>query len=145
MSFTFHPFLVHFPIAFLFGAFIFHSIHLIKSNWISKTIGLWVVGLSAMFSIFASITGEWELVKAGKNNYSTEIISLMKLHETMGNLVTWGSIVFFIFWIYLFYNYKNDRRNDIMAFAFLALLVGAVFFTAYLGGTLVWTHGVGTP
>ena len=32
-----------------------------------------------------------------------------------------------------------------MAFAFLALLVGAVFFTAYLGGTLVWTHGVGTP
>ena len=98
-----------------------------------------------MFSIFASITGEWELAKAGKDNYSTKIISLMELHETMGNLVTWGSIVFFIFWIYLFYNYKNDRRIDIMAFAFLALLVGAVFFTAYLGGTLVWTHGVGTP
>ena len=77
MSFAFHPFLVHFPIAFLFGAFIFHSIHLIQSNWISKTIGLWLVGLSAMFSIFASITGEWELAKAGKNNYSTEIISLM--------------------------------------------------------------------
>ena len=69
----------------------------------------------------------------------------MKLHETMGNLVTWGSIVFFIFWIYLFYNYKNDRQNDIMAIANLALLVGAVFFTAYLAGTLVWTHGVGTP
>ena len=145
MSFTFHPFLVHFPIAFLFGAFIFHSIHLIQSNWISKTIGLWLVGLSALFSIFASITGERELVKAGENNYSTEVINLINLHEIMGNLVTWGSIVFFIFWIYLFYNYKNDRRIDIMAFAFLALLVGAVFFTAYLGGTLVWTHGVGTP
>ena len=40
---------------------------------------------------------------------------------------------------------ESKKYPDIMAFAFLALLVGAVFFTAYLGGTLVWTHGVGTP
>ena len=145
MSFTFHPFLVHFPIAFLFGAFVFHAIYLIKSNWIFQTIGLWLVGLSTLFSIFASITGQWELIKAGQKNYSTDVVNLMNQHETMGNLVTWGSIIFFIFWIYLFYNYKDNRRIDIMIFAFLLILVCAVFFTAYLGGTLVWTHGVGIP
>ncbi len=143
MPFTLHPFLVHFPIAFIFGAFILHTIHLIKSNWIHKTTGLWLVGLSAIFSIFSSITGEWELKKATEKNYSTEVTNLMNQHEIFGNVVTWGSIIFFIFWMYLFYNYKDDRRIDIIAFAFLFLLVCAVFFTAYLGGTLVWSHGVG--
>lgn len=143
MSFTLHPFLVHFPIAFIFGAFILYTIHLIKSNWIHKTTGLWLVGLSAIFSIFSSITGEWELKKATEKNYSTEVTNLMNQHEIFGNVVTWGSIIFFIFWMYLFYNYKDDRRIDIIAFAFLFLLVCAVFFTAYLGGTLVWSHGVG--
>ena len=122
MSFTLHPFLVHFPIAFIFGAFILHTIHLIKSNWIHKTTGLWLVGLSAIFSIFSSITGEWELKKATEKNYSTEVTNLMNQHEIFGNVVTWGSIIFFIFWMYLFYNYKDDRRIDIIAFAFLFLL-----------------------
>ena len=92
---------------------------------------------------FSSITGEWELKKATEKNYSTEVTNLMNQHEIFGNVVTWGSIIFFIFWMYLFYNYKDDRRIDIIAFAFLFLLVCAVFFTAYLGGTLVWSHGVG--
>ena len=39
----------------------------------------------------------------------------------------------------------EDRRVDILALAFLVLLVGMVSFTAYLGGQLVWVHGVGTP
>ena len=39
----------------------------------------------------------------------------------------------------------DDKRIDRLMFAFLFLLVGFVFFTAYLGGTLVWVHGVGTP
>ena len=69
----------------------------------------------------------------------------MKLHEIMGNIITWGSIIFFISWIYLFFNYMDDKRVDKLMFAFLFLLVGFVFFTAYLGGTLVWVHGVGTP
>jgi uncharacterized membrane protein len=63
----------------------------------------------------------------------------------MGNIVTWGSITIFLIWIYLFFKNMEDRRIDILALAFLTLLVGMVSFTAYLGGQLVWVHGVGTP
>ena len=145
MDLPFHPFLVHFPIAFLFGALVLHTIHLCKPNWNCRVLSLWLVGLSTIFSIFASISGEWELIKAREKGYPSEIIELMKLHEIMGNIITWGSIIFFISWIYLFFNYMDDKRIDRLMFAFLFLLVGFVFFTAYLGGTLVWVHGVGTP
>ena len=77
----FHPFFVHFPFAFLFGALIFHSVYLFKPNWISRVISLWLVGLSTIFSIFASISGGKELIKAGEKGYSSEILDLMKLHE----------------------------------------------------------------
>jgi uncharacterized membrane protein len=69
----------------------------------------------------------------------------MNRHELMGNIVTWGSITIFLIWIYLFFKNMEDRRIDILALAFLTLLVGMVSFTAYLGGQLVWVHGVGTP
>jgi len=145
MNLPFHPFFVHFPIAFLFGALIFHSVYLFKPNWISRVISLWLVGLSTIFSIFASISGEKELIKAGEKGYSSEILELMKLHEIIGNIITWGSIVFFITWVYMFFNYKDDKRIDKLILAFLFLFVGLVFFTSYLGGTLVWIYGVGTP
>lgn len=145
MDLPLHPFLVHFPIAFLFGALVLHAIHLWRPNWICRVVSLWLLGLSTIFSIFSSVSGEWELIKAGEKAYPSEVIELINLHETMGNIITWGSIIFFISWIYLFFNYMDDKRIDKLMFAFLFLFVGLVFFTAYLGGTLVWIHGVGTP
>jgi uncharacterized membrane protein len=107
MNFPLHPALVHFPIAFLYGALILHSIHLWRPNWICRVVGMWLLGLAATISIFAAMTGEREVAKAGQMGYSTEI--------------------------------------DSLAFAFLLLLVTIVSFTSYLGGQLVWVHGVGTP
>jgi len=106
---------------------------------------MWLLGLSAFFSIFSSITGEWEFNKAGEMGYNTALLEMMNLHKTLGNIVTWGSIVLLIGWVYLFFKSMEDKRIDKLAFAFLFLLVGTVFFTAYLGGQLVWIHGVGSP
>jgi len=145
MNFPLHPALVHFPIAFLFGALILHAIQLWRPHWMCRVIGMWLLGLSVVFSIFSAITGEREVARAGQVGYSTEILELMNLHELMGNIVTWGSLLLLIFWLYLFFKNMEDRRIDILALAFLVLLVGIVFFTALLGGQLVWIHGVGTP
>ena len=106
---------------------------------------MWLLGLAALSSIFASITGEWELTKAGETGYPTAAIEMMSRHELMGNIVTWGSIIICIGWVYLFFKRMDDRRIDKLAMAFLVLLVMIVSFTAYLGGQLVWVHGVGTP
>ncbi|MBC8346417.1 MAG: DUF2231 domain-containing protein [Candidatus Marinimicrobia bacterium] len=145
MDFPLHPALVHFPIAFLYGAFILHAIQLWRPYWICRVIGLWLLGMAAFFAIFASIAGEREMIRAGQVGYSTEIIEIMNRHELMGNIVVWGSIILFIVWITLFFKNMKDRRIDILAFAFLFLLVGIVTFSAYLGGQLVWVHGVGLP
>ena len=145
MNFPLHPALVHFPIAFLYGALILHTIQLWRPNWMCRVIGIWLLGLSAALSIFSALTGEKEAARAGQVGYSTEILEIMNRHELMGNIVTWGSITIFLVWIYLFFKNMEDRRVDILALAFLTLLVGIVSFTAYLGGQLVWVHGVGTP
>ena len=141
----FHPFLVHFPIAFLFGAMILHGIHLWRHNWICRAVGLWMIGLAALSSIFASISGGHELKKAGEIGYPIEVIQMMNRHELMGNIITWGTIIFFICWVYLFFKRMDDRRIDKLAMAFIMLLVILVSSTAYLGEQLVWVHGVGTP
>ena len=145
MNFPLHPALVHFPIAFLYGALILHAIQLWRPNWMCRVIGIWLLGLSAALSIFSALTGEKEAARAGQVGYSTEILEIMNRHELMGNIVTWGSITLFQVWIYLFFKNMEDRRIDILALAFLTLLVSMVSFTAYLGGQLVWVHGVGTP
>ena len=145
MNFPLHPALVHFPIAFLYGALILHAIQTWRPNWMCRVIGMWLLGLSAALSIFSALTGEKEASRAGQVGYSTEILEIMNRHELMGNIVTWGSITIFLVWIYLFFKNMEDRRIDILALAFLTLLVGMVSFTAYLGGQLVWVHGVGTP
>ena len=145
MNTPLHPTLVHFPIAFLYGALILHAIQLWRPYWICRVIGLWLLGMAAFFGIFASIAGEKDLAHAGQVGYSSEIIELMNRHELMGNIVVWGSIIFFIAWITLFFKNMRDIRIDKLAFAFLLLLVAVVSFSAYLGGQLVWVHGVGTP
>jgi len=145
MNFPLHPALVHFPIAFLYGALILHAIQIWRPNWMCRVIGMWLLGLSVALSIFSALTGEKEAARAGQVGYSTEILEIMNRHELMGNIVTWGSITIFLVWIYLFFKNMEDRRIDILALAFLTLLVGMVSFTAYLGGQLVWVHGVGTP
>jgi len=143
MNLPLHPFFVHFPIGFLVGALILHAVHLIRPNWICRVIGLWLTGLSGISSMLASITGQWEFNKTLSQDYSQEIIQILERHQMLGNIVTWGTIVFFVIWVSLFFKKISDYRIDKIAFFILLILVGVVLFTAYLGGTLVWKFGVG--
>ncbi|MED5247968.1 MAG: DUF2231 domain-containing protein [Candidatus Neomarinimicrobiota bacterium] len=143
MNLPLHPFFVHFPIGFLIGALILHAVHLIRPNWICRVIGLWLTGLSGISSMLASITGQWEFNKTLSQDYSQEIIQILERHQMLGNIVTWGTIVFFVIWVNLFFKKMSDHRIDQIAFFILLILVGIVLFTAYLGGTLVWKFGVG--
>ena len=64
MNFPLHPALVHFPIAFLYGALILHAIQLWRPHWMCRIIGLWLLGMSAVISIATSIAGEREMIRA---------------------------------------------------------------------------------
>ena len=145
MPLPLHPAIVHFPIALITTALILHGIQLWKPNWLGRVVGLWLMGLATIFSIAAVLSGKKEAAKAGEIGYPTETLIFIERHETIGNIVVWGSILFFGGWIYLFLKYKNDIRLDKLALAFLLLLFMIVTISAYTGGQLVYIHGVGTP
>ena len=140
-----HPAIVHFPIALITAALILHGIQLWKPNWLGRVVGMWLMGLATIFSIAAVLTGQKEAAKAGEIGYPTETLIFIERHETLGKIVVWGAIIFFVSWVYLFLKYKNDIRLDRFALAFLLLLFMIVTISAYTGGQLVYIHGVGTP
>ena len=140
-----HPAIVHFPIALITTALILHGIQLWKPNWLGRVVGMWLMGLATIFSIAAVLTGQKEAAKAGEIGYPTETLIFIERHETLGKIVVWGAILFFVSWVYLFLKYKNDLRIDRLALAFLLLLFLIVTVSAYTGGQLVYIHGVGTP
>lgn len=145
MPFPLHPAVVHFPIALITAALIFHTLHLYKPEWINRTIGLWLLGLSTIFSIVAVLSGQKEIQKAGELGYPTETLILIERHQTIGNIVVWGSILLFIGWLFLYLKNQVNNKVNHLAFAFLLLLFVIVIISGYTGGYLVYIHGVGTP
>ena len=45
--------------------------------------------------------------------------------------------------LYLYFKKMDDKRIDRVAQIILIAIVVAIFFTASIGGNLVWEHGVG--
>jgi len=54
------------------------------------------MGLATIFSIAAVLSGQKEAAKAGEIGYPTETLIFIERHETIGNIVVWGSILFFV-------------------------------------------------
>jgi len=145
MDIPFHITLVHFPIALIVSAFIFQALYLMKSNMICRTMSMWLLGLAAVMSIPATITGQKEAVLAGQSGLETIVLETIQRHEFMANLTSWGSILVAFLWLYFFLKNPHDLKIDRLALAFLGLLTGIVLFTNYLGGLLSHGYGVGMP
>jgi len=143
MYYPLHPFFVHFPIGFLVAALILQTVHLIRPNWICRIVGLWLTGLSSISLLIASITGQSEYVKAIAKDNSMEVVNMLENHRLFGNIITWVTVIFFIFWLYLYFKKMDDKRIDRVAQIILIAIVLAIFYTASIGGNLVWEHGVG--
>lgn len=142
---SWHPFLVHFPIALLVAAFLFHGFQVWKPHLICRLMGLWLLGLATVFSFLAGLTGQREATRAGEEGYSTAVLQLIQRHETLANLTIWGALLILVVWLGLFLRDREGRRVDRLALAFLGLLAAAVVATGLVGGQLVHTHGVGIP
>ena len=82
MQFPLHPAVVHFPIAFITAALIFQILHVLKPNWINDSIGLLLIGLSAIFSLASVLSGQNEMQKAGELGYPTETHILIDKQQT---------------------------------------------------------------
>ena len=143
MKIPLHPLVIHFPIAFIYGALFFTGLQLIKPNWTCRIVGLWMLGLSSITSVLASITGQLEIKKARSSDYSSAVHEILDKHEFYGNMITWLTLLTFLVWLYLFFKYMDNKLFDKMIFIMLIILTTMVTITGYYGGTLVWEHQVG--
>ena len=108
-------------------------------------IGFWLLGLSILFTFLSNLTGKKAALIAGGKSFPTHSLELLRFHERLADVLTWGSPILFCLWIFFFFRNMENKRIDHLALAFLGLLSAVALATGYLGIQLVYTHGVGTP
>lgn len=139
---SFHPKVIHFPIAFLLGYFLFELLGIVfKKEFLSKAAHLLLL-LGVLGALAAVMTGrEAEETFEYWNKQSGE---LMEEHEMFANLTFWyftGILV-----LRTFVTFKN-KFVGIVKYAILVLAFVGVYFiyqTGEYGGKMVYEHGVGT-
>lgn len=133
----FHPFIVHFPISLYFLAFFFEIIRK-KVEWVHENISLLIFILASIFSVPSSFTGD----SAKLNIRDTSgIINILENHENMGTIVTAFGILFSFFLVYMKLKYPTKNLSIFRKSIFL-LMTLMVFYTGFLGGTIVHDFGV---
>lgn len=130
-----HPFLVHFPIAFISLLYIFQIFIVLIPNTIPKHLNLWILIPSTISTIPTMISGQ----KTEKllDTLCPEAIEALHYHKIFANITVWGLILLSFIWIYITLKNKATKEFQKLMLAFLTILFISVTITGYLGGQLV--------
>ena len=135
---SFHPLVVHFPIALLLTALLLDASALALKRPHLHRVALWNLCLGTLGAGTAVLTG---LQAEDVAKHSFEIWKVMGLHERLGittlilGLMNCGLRLG-----------KRDRltsRLRAMSLALMVAMASTLIFGAYLGGRLVYEFGVG--
>lgn len=134
-----HPMIVHFPIALITVGFFADVVFLFFKNekCLSKT-GFYLMVIGAVAAVAAWTTGQLFTTEPVQG----EIVRVFERHET-GALIT--MIIMIIgasFRIYLVIKKKEETKLKWVVFALYLLGFGAVTFTGFMGGTMVFNFMV---
>jgi len=133
-----HPKVVHFTIGIFGAAVLFEIIAaLIKKESLkhAATWNIYLAALSAASSIITSLLAE---SRVPHNEQAHEI---METHETLGYVIL-GIILVLAIWRLLLRNRPLQKLESL--YLFIAILgIGLTIYSGYLGGEMVYTHGVG--
>jgi uncharacterized membrane protein len=135
-----HPIIVHFPIALITVGFLAEVVALFfrTEKCLSKT-GFYLMILGSLAAIAAWGSGQLFTEEPTQG----EILKVFLRHET-GALVTMILIVIgTLFRIWLVVKKKEESRMKWIVFGFYLLAFGAVTFTGYMGGTMVYNFMIG--
>jgi uncharacterized membrane protein len=136
-----HPAAVHFPIALLPMAFLLEAVgHFAKRDELRKA-AIWLLVVGVMAAWLAVLTGYLAQEYASQTVRESRGLELLQLHSKMAYFVTalWSGLL--LGRIYLERPETERWRTLWLAFAFLGCLL--IFFTAYLGGRMVYEFGAG--
>jgi len=137
-----HPKVIHFPIAFLLGYFLFEFLGIVlKKEFLSKAAHLLLL-LGVLGAFAAVLTGrQAEEAFEYWNKQSSE---LLEEHELYANLTLWYFAVLLM--LRTFISFKK-KFVGIVQYVILVLALVGVYFVYEAGehgGKMVYQHGVGT-
>jgi uncharacterized membrane protein len=135
-----HPMVVHFPIALILVGFLADFVFLLyrKEACLHKT-GFYLMFLGALAALVAFLTGEF----LTSHPEEGEIMGVFKQHE-IGAWITLISILIGIILritLQVAGKMETSLRWAVLAVYFIAF--GAVSFTGYIGGSMVYNFMVG--
>jgi uncharacterized membrane protein len=132
-----HPMIVHFPIALITIGFFADVVFLFfkSEKCLSKT-GFYLMVIGALAAIAAWSTGQLFTNEPAQG----EIVKVFEKHET-GALITMILMAIgAILRIYLVVRKKEDTSLKWVVFVLYMLAFGAVTFTGFMGGTMVYNY-----
>ena len=135
---TWHPALVHFPIALLFVAVGLEFFGFFRSNERVSWAGNLILILGTIGLCFSFISGNFAEIWAAHSFVPQDPI---KLHESYATITSWAFIALVAFRSFLPYGQKPHLFR-----LYLALLVGALYalyLTGEQGGKLVYKYAAG--
>jgi uncharacterized membrane protein len=133
-----HPILAHFTIALFVTAVVFDLIGYFTSNESLKAAGRWNLVFASISAITSVITG---LAAANVLPHNDEVHRIMETHELIGMIVL-GILILLVIW-------RIFVRGSFPAkFGWLFLAIGLIGISlvltgGYLGGEMVYRHGLG--
>lgn len=135
---TIHPFMVHFPIALLWIAFLFYIFARIKSSKTVELVALVNLITGTLFSFLASYSG---VIADERLNFTPQVHELMEIHEKLGWVVAG---YFTVLSLWGFFSYRRPAGKVIPLFLILYLLgIASLGLQGYLGGYMVFEGGAG--
>lgn len=135
-----HPIIVHFSIALLLVSVLFDFLAIFRSQSFLRGSALYLLVLGVFAGVGAGITGNDAFQELSP---SSEKILQVQSHADFGTGTIWLSLLLLIFRFHLAIRgrFMGGFRA---AYLVLSLIVaGLLSITGYLGGRLVFEHGIG--
>jgi uncharacterized membrane protein len=139
---AFHPKVIHFPITFLLGYFLFEFLGIVlKKDFLSKAAHLLLL-LGVLGALAAVLTGR--AAEEAFEYWNKQSGELMEEHELYANLTLWYFVALLI--LRTFIAFKKKFIGIVRYVILVLALVGVyfVFQTGEHGGKMVYEHGIGT-
>ncbi len=132
-----HPIAVHFTIGIFAAAMLLKILAALVKKESLKAAATWNLYLAALSVMFSFITG---LLAASRVAHNDNAHQIMETHETLGYVIL-GVILLLALWRLLLPSRFLARLEKLHLLIGIAGF-GVMIYSGYLGGEMVYTHGV---